>query len=121
MVWLDLSYNELSGYVTFYGPVFYNFDLSHNNLWGVERLTGASVKLTAAHYGRQLFTVDFSNQRAATAFYDSPNSKLFAHIDDALESSMSMSELDILPRSDSFERVEWPKGSGQFPFSCPLW
>jgi hypothetical protein len=120
MVWLDLSYNDLNGYISLFGPVHYNFDLSHNNLWGVAM---GGDGLTAAHYGRQLFTADFSNQRASMAFVN-PTGKtveVYANIDDALESFMLMSEVDFLPRSDSFELVEWPKGSGQFPFACPLW
>jgi hypothetical protein len=111
---VDLSYNSLPGAIATGTPgEHYNFDLSFNNLSGID--IGFGGVFSASTYMRQMTVVDWRNQLTPGRFGG------FSSIDDALNSSVDFRTVDFLPRLNSFEQVEYPKGSGETPFSCPTW
>jgi hypothetical protein len=117
---VDVSHNLLWGYIFFEPPgIHYNFDVSNNNISRIQ--IGSRGTLSASAYMRKMYTVDWRNQTTPVQFYDrATGHNSFDTIDDALN-SIDFQSVDYLPRPNSFEQVEYPEGSGETPFACPLW
>jgi hypothetical protein len=115
---VDVSHNWLRGYINTGWPgIHYNFDVSNNNISTIQ--AGSGGKLSASAYMRKMYTVDWRNQTTPVKFYD-PTIGVFPQIDDALNSAVDLPFADYLPGLN-FEQVEYPKGSDETPFACPLW
>jgi hypothetical protein len=117
---VDVSHNRLQGYITTASPgIHYNFDVSNNNISGIQ--VGVGGEFSASAYMRKMRTVDWRNQTTPVRFYVDLT-KTFFSTDDALDSTtVDFRIVDYLPRLNSFEQVEYPKESGETPFACPLW
>jgi hypothetical protein len=117
---VDASHNSLWGIIHGAPPgEHYNFDLRFNNISSI--VVGEGGKFSASAYMRQMTVVDWRNQLTPVQFKQTHSATSFSSIDDALNSSLEFRTVDFLPRLNSFEQVEYPKGSGETPFSCPLW
>jgi hypothetical protein len=118
---VDVSHNSLWGFISARPPgVHYNLDVSYNNLSSIE--VGDAGTFSASAYMRQILVVDWRNQQTPVQFFNpaGEGGGVFSSIDEALN-AVDFQTVDYLPRHDSFEQVEYPKGSGEHPFSCPLW
>jgi hypothetical protein len=120
---VDASHNSLWGSIMGEPPgEHYNFDVSNNNISGIQ--IGSGGTFSASAYMRQMFVVDWRNQTTPVKFMDRTMRSLegaFSTIDDALNLIVDGRIADYLPRLNSFEQVEYPKGSKETPFACPLW
>jgi hypothetical protein len=117
---VDASHNSLWGSIFGAPPgEHYNFDLRFNNISSI--VVGEGGKFSASAYMRQMTVIDWRNQLTPVQFKKQTTDAPYSSIDDALNSSIDFRTVDFLPRPNSFEQVEYPKGSGTTPFSCPLW
>jgi hypothetical protein len=130
---IDFSHNFLWGSVSLLES-YHNWDLSHNEFTHVDLgslVTGNCCDDRNVH-GKTMNSVDLRYQKSSAGaqwswlFYGEglqrASESLGGSIDAALNNSLiDFKSVELMPRYNAFEQVEFPAGSGRYPYSCPTW
>eukprot|EP00937_MAST-01D_sp_MAST-1D-sp2_P002222 g2222.t1 len=120
LVHVYLSYNQLIGWFSI-EALGYNLDFSHNNVSGID-ITNEAIMQTGSPsqhvpWSRMRFNHQSPPNGTRQRFFRSGVS--FSSMD----ASFIDRDWSLAPFVPGFvfEKIEYPKGSDEFPFSCPRW